>query len=153
MYGPTTGDTTAPTAPTNLAYTQPASGQIKLTWNASTDNVGVTGYDIYANGTLRTSVPATSLTYTDSQPDTATVTYYVRAQDAAGNQSANSNTVTRTGTSGDTQPPTAPSQPRLHPAGLRPDQADLERVERQRRRHRLRRLPQRRQSPPPSAAP
>ncbi|WP_229834136.1 galactose-binding domain-containing protein, partial [Dactylosporangium sucinum] len=48
VYGPSTGDTQAPTAPGNLAYTQPASGQIRLTWNASTDNVGVTGYDIYA---------------------------------------------------------------------------------------------------------
>ena len=57
MYGPT--DAATPSrrrAPGNLAYTQPASGQIRLTWNASTDNVGVTGYDIYANGALRTSV-------------------------------------------------------------------------------------------------
>ncbi|MDX6353388.1 MAG: hypothetical protein QOF98_291, partial [Streptomyces sp.] len=107
-YGPSTGDVTAPSAPTNLAYTQPASGQIKLTWSASTDNTAVTGYDIYANGTLRTSVAGNVLTYTDSQPDTATVTYYVRAKDAAGNQSANSNSVTRTGSSTDTQAPTAP---------------------------------------------
>ncbi|SHL39927.1 discoidin domain-containing protein [Actinacidiphila paucisporea] len=108
VYGPATGDVTAPSAPANLAYTQPASGQIKLTWSAATDNTGVTGYDVYANGQLRTSVAGNVLTYTDSQPDTATVSYYVRAKDAAGNQSANSNTVTRTGTSGDTQAPTAP---------------------------------------------
>jgi hypothetical protein len=100
VYGPGTGDTQAPTAPTNLAYTEPAPGQIKLTWNASTDNVGVTGYDVYANNTLRTSVAGNVLTYTDSQPTTATVSYYVRARDAAGNQSANSNTVTRTGSGG-----------------------------------------------------
>lgn len=99
VYGPSTGDTEAPTAPTNLAYTQPASGQIALTWNGSTDNVGVTGYDVYANGTLRTSVGADVRTFTDSQPASATVTYFVRARDAAGNQSPNSNTVTRTGTS------------------------------------------------------
>ncbi|MFF5176820.1 discoidin domain-containing protein [Micromonospora sp. NPDC000316] len=91
-------DTQAPSAPGNLAYTQPASGQIRLTWAASTDNVAVTGYDIYAGGALRGSVSGSTLTYTDSQPDTATVSYYVRARDAAGNQSANSNTVTRTGT-------------------------------------------------------
>ncbi|MFJ5611712.1 discoidin domain-containing protein [Streptomyces sp. NPDC093221] len=108
VYGPTTGDTTAPTAPANLAYTQPASGQVKLTWSASTDDTGVTGYDVYANGALRTSVAGNVLTYTDSQPDTATVAYYVVAKDAAGNQSAHSNTVTRAGTSGDTQAPTAP---------------------------------------------
>jgi hypothetical protein len=109
VYGPTTGDVTAPSAPAALAYTQPASGQIKLTWNAATDDVGVTGYDVYANGTLRTSVAGNVLTYTDSQPDTATVTYTVKAHDAAGNQSPASNSVTRTGSSGDTQPPTAPT--------------------------------------------
>ncbi|MBQ0905744.1 discoidin domain-containing protein [Micromonospora sp. U21] len=91
-------DTQAPSVPGNLAYTQPASGQIRLTWSASTDNVGVTGYDVYANGALRGSVNGSTLTYTDSQPTSATVSYYVRARDAAGNQSANSNTVTRTGT-------------------------------------------------------
>jgi hypothetical protein len=108
VYGATSGDTQAPTAPSGLAYTQPASDQIRLTWNASTDNVGVTGYDIYANGSLRTSV-GNVLTYTDTQPASATVTYFVRARDAAGNVSGNSNSVTRTGTSTDTQAPTAPS--------------------------------------------
>ncbi|GIF74755.1 glycosyl hydrolase [Asanoa siamensis] len=108
VYGPTTGDTQAPTAPSGLAFTQPASGQIRLTWNASTDNVGVTGYDIYANGQLRTSV-GNVLTYTDTQPTSATVSYYVRAKDLAGNQSGNSNTVTRQGTSTDTQAPSAPA--------------------------------------------
>ncbi|MEV7225486.1 discoidin domain-containing protein [Polymorphospora sp. NPDC051019] len=109
VYGPTTGDTQPPSAPTNLAFTQPATGQIRLAWNAATDNVGVTGYDIYANGTLRTSVAGNVLTYTDNQPASATVSYYVRAKDAAGNQSTNSNTVTRTGSTGDTQAPTAPT--------------------------------------------
>ncbi|MEU4242288.1 discoidin domain-containing protein [Actinoplanes sp. NPDC026619] len=101
VYGAATGgDTQAPTAPGNLAFTQPAAGQIKLTWSASTDNVGVTGYDVYANGVLRTSLGAGVLTWTDSQPDTATVAYYVQAKDAAGNVSAASATVTRNGTGG-----------------------------------------------------
>ncbi|WP_420855853.1 discoidin domain-containing protein, partial [Thermoactinospora rubra] len=52
VYGPATGDTQPPTAPTNLAYTEPATGQIRLTWTASTDNVGVAAYDIYANDAL-----------------------------------------------------------------------------------------------------
>lgn len=97
VYGPATGDTQPPSAPTGLAYTQPGPGQIRLTWNASTDNVGVTGYDIYANNALRTSVAGNVTTYTDSQPDGTTVSYHVRAKDAAGNQSPNSNTVTRPG--------------------------------------------------------
>ncbi|GAB3145398.1 CARDB domain-containing protein [Amycolatopsis stemonae] len=98
VHGPAGGDTQPPSAPGNLAYTQPASGQIRLTWSASTDNTGVTGYDVYANGQLRGSVAGNVLTYTDNQPDGTTVAYFVRAKDAAGNQSANSNTVTRTGT-------------------------------------------------------
>jgi hypothetical protein len=108
IYGPATGDTQPPSAPANLAYTEPATDQIRLTWSASTDNVGVTGYDVYANGTLRTSVNGSTLTWTDTQPAGATVSYFVRARDAAGNASANSNTVTRTGNTGDTTAPTAP---------------------------------------------
>ncbi|WP_326810507.1 discoidin domain-containing protein [Streptomyces scopuliridis] len=109
IYGPETGDTQAPTAPTELAYTEPVTGQIKLTWKASTDNTGVTGYDIYANNELRTSVAGDVTTFTDTQPTGTTVSYYVRAKDAAGNVSGNSNTVTRQGDSGDTQAPTTPA--------------------------------------------
>ncbi|MFJ9948237.1 discoidin domain-containing protein [Kitasatospora sp. NPDC091207] len=109
VYGPATGDTQAPTAPSGLAYTQPAAGRITLTWNAASDNTGVTGYDIYADNTLVSSVAGDVLSYTDSRPDSATVSYVVKARDAAGNQSAGSNTVTRTGAPGDTQAPSAPA--------------------------------------------
>ncbi|WP_329343318.1 discoidin domain-containing protein [Streptomyces sp. NBC_00663] len=109
IYGPNGGDTQAPSAPTNLAYTEPASGQIKLTWTAATDNTGVTGYDIYANGSLLTSVAGNVTTFTDNRPANQTVSYRVRARDAAGNQSADSNTVTRIGDAGDTQAPTTPA--------------------------------------------
>ncbi|MFD3539931.1 discoidin domain-containing protein [Streptomyces sp. NPDC058662] len=108
IYGPQSGDTQAPTAPAGLAYTEPATGQIRLTWQAATDNTGVTGYDVYANNQLRTSVAGGVTTYTDTQPTGVSVTYHVRAKDAAGNQSANSNSVTRAGDTGDTQAPTAP---------------------------------------------
>ncbi|MGW0563318.1 discoidin domain-containing protein [Streptomyces sp. NPDC003016] len=109
VYGPTTGDTQAPTVPSGLAYTEPATGQVRLTWNASSDNTAVTGYDIYANDTLLTSVAGNVTTYTDNRPANQTVTYYVRAKDAAGNQSGNSSTVTRRAGTGDTQAPTAPT--------------------------------------------
>lgn len=108
IYGPQSGDVQAPTAPAGLAYTEPATGRIRLTWQAATDNTGVTGYDVYADDQLRTSVAGDVTTYTDTQPTSATVTYYVRARDAAGNQSPNSNSVTRAGDTGDTQAPTAP---------------------------------------------
>ncbi|MEV8567393.1 discoidin domain-containing protein [Streptomyces sp. NPDC051322] len=109
VYGPASGDVTAPSAPQGLAFTEPATGRIKLTWQASADAVGVTGYDIYANGELRSTVAGDVTTYTDDQPGSSTVAYYVRAHDAAGNQSGNSNTVTRKGDTGDTQAPTAPA--------------------------------------------
>lgn len=101
VYGPVTGpDTQAPTAPGNLTYTEASTGQIRLAWQASTDNVGVAGYDIYANNALRGTVAGNVVTYTDSQPAGATVSYHVRAKDAAGNQSPESNTVTRPGSGG-----------------------------------------------------
>lgn len=109
VFGPQTGDTQAPTAPANLAFTEPATGQIRLTWNGSSDDTAVTGYDIYANGDLLTSVAGDVTAYTDTRPAGTTVTYHVRAKDAAGNQSGDSNTVTRRADTGDTQAPTAPA--------------------------------------------
>lgn len=93
-------DNQAPTAPSGLAFSQPTSGTIQLIWNPSTDNVGVSGYDIYANNQLRGSVSGSTLTYTDTQPASLTVTYHIIAKDAAGNASVPSNSVTRTGSGG-----------------------------------------------------
>lgn len=108
VYGPATGDTQAPSAPSGLTLSQPATGQIQLAWKPSTDDVGVTGYDVYRDNQLVSSVAGNVTSYTESQPTSATVSYFVRARDAAGNVSGNSNTVTRTGDGGDTQAPTAP---------------------------------------------
>ncbi|MFC6884891.1 discoidin domain-containing protein [Actinomadura yumaensis] len=102
VYGPSTGDQTPPTAPSGLAFAAPSPGQIRLTWNAASDAVGVTAYDVYANGALRGTVAGDVLAYTDTQPATATVSYYVRARDAAGNVSPDSNVVTRQGQGGGT---------------------------------------------------
>lgn len=100
LYGPDSGDTQAPTPPGNLALTEPGGGQIRLAWTASTDNVGVTGYVVYRNNTVVTTVTGT--TFTETQPASATLEYFVRARDAAGNESADSNRVTRTGQGGGT---------------------------------------------------
>lgn len=100
VYGPGgSADTTPPSVPGTLSLAQ-SGNTITLNWGASTDNVGVAGYDVYRNGALAQQV-GTVTTVTDQQPTTATVSYVVRARDAAGNVSGNSNTVTRTGT----QPP------------------------------------------------
>ena len=103
------GDTTPPTTPGNLRSTGTTSSSVSLAWNASTDNVGVTGYNVYRNGSLVTTVTGT--TYTDSGlAASTTYTYRVRARDAAGNLSGESNqiSVTTGGGGGDTTPPTTP---------------------------------------------
>ncbi|WBQ06688.1 CARDB domain-containing protein [Kribbella sp. CA-293567] len=98
LHGPDTGgDTQAPTVPGSLALTEPAAGQIRLAWNASTDNIGVTGYTVYRNNAAVTTVAGSVLTFTESQPASATVEYYVRARDAVGNESGDSNRVRRNG--------------------------------------------------------
>ncbi|MFF0387395.1 glycoside hydrolase family 6 protein [Kitasatospora sp. NPDC004615] len=86
--GPSTGDTTPPTAPTGLTATTTA-GSVSLTWNAATDNVGVTGYDVYRGGVLIGSTAGTSYTETGLTASTA-YSYTVKARDAAGNVSASS---------------------------------------------------------------
>ncbi|MDH2429114.1 glycosyl hydrolase family 18 protein [Sphaerisporangium sp. TRM90804] len=103
------GDTTAPSAPGSLRSTGTTSSSVSLAWNASTDNVGVTGYNVYRNGTQVGT--ATGTTYTDSGLSASTsYTYTVRARDAAGNQSSASNQIsaTTTGGGGDTTAPSAP---------------------------------------------
>ena len=89
-------DTTAPTAPV-LTATAEGQNTINLSWTASTDNVGVTGYDIYNsdNNQLINSTPNTSYTVTGATCAT-TYNYYVKARDAAGNNSVNSNIASAT---------------------------------------------------------
>ncbi|MFH7017517.1 endonuclease [Flavobacterium sp. FlaQc-47] len=87
------GDTQAPTAATSLASTAKTATSITLAWNASTDNVGVTGYDVYANSVLKTTISGTSATITGLTASTS-YSIYVKAKDAAGNTSASSNTIT-----------------------------------------------------------
>ncbi|ACZ89829.1 glycosyl hydrolase family 18 protein [Streptosporangium roseum] len=84
------GDTTPPSVPGNLRSTATSSSSVSLAWNASTDNVGVTGYEIYRGTTLVTTVTGTTHTDTGLTPATA-YSYTVRARDAAGNRSTASN--------------------------------------------------------------
>lgn len=88
-------DTEAPSVPGNLAVSGTTSGSVSLTWSASTDNVGVTGYDIYRGGTLAGSSTGTSFTNSGLSPST-NYTFTVRAKDAAGNVSGASSSVSAT---------------------------------------------------------
>ena len=88
------GDTQPPSAPTLVSATAANSTQVNLLWTASTDNVGVTGYQITRNGSVIGSVPGTALVWTDTSVSPgATYIYTVKAYDAAGNFSAASNSV------------------------------------------------------------
>lgn len=83
----TTGpDTTAPSIPTNLVTTAISDSQINLTWTASFDDVGVTGYKIYRNGVYLKSQTTTSL-MDDNLISTWRYCYQVTAYDLAGNES------------------------------------------------------------------
>ena len=85
-------DTQAPTAPGSLSASNVTQTTLTLSWNASTDNVGVTGYDVFQGSTNLGSVTGTSANITGLSPATA-YSFRVRAHDAAGNNSGFSNTL------------------------------------------------------------
>lgn len=90
--GGTSSDTEAPSKPINLTITGSTSSNISLSWAASTDNVAVSGYDIYVNNAYKTTVYTNSGTVAGLSPST-TYSFYVIARDSAGNKSENSETV------------------------------------------------------------
>jgi chitodextrinase len=86
------GDTQPPTTPTLTSATAARANEVDLTWTASSDNVGVAGYQIVRNGSALASVPGSMLNYADTSCSPATTyTYSVNAYDAAGNHSSASN--------------------------------------------------------------
>ncbi|UHA76170.1 fibronectin type III domain-containing protein [Paenibacillus sp. 481] len=86
-------DVIAPTVPTNVSVTSATYDSVSLTWTASTDNVAVTGYDVYSNGQLATTVTGTATSVTGLAGNT-TYTFTIVAKDAAGNGSTASAPVT-----------------------------------------------------------
>ena len=85
-------DTQAPSVPANLSATNTTQTSTSLSWSSSTDNVAVSGYDVYQGSTVIASVSGTSRQVTGLTANTA-YTFRVRAKDAAGNISGYSNTV------------------------------------------------------------
>ncbi|MEV4509058.1 cellulose binding domain-containing protein [Dactylosporangium sp. NPDC049525] len=112
-------DTVPPAAPTGLKA-NPANGpSTTLTWSPSTDNVAVTGYNVYRFdgvfiSTLLSTVTGTTYTAQVVSPRDQ---FYVRARDAAGNVSIASNTVVVTGGTGG---PSSPGSPTASPSSSSP---------------------------------
>ncbi|MFD0588107.1 fibronectin type III domain-containing protein [Paenibacillus sp. GCM10027627] len=105
-------DITPPTVPANVQVTGQTSTGISLSWQASTDDRGVTGYTVYYTGG-QTTVSGTSATVSGLLPQT-TYTFTVKARDAAGNLSASSASV-----SGTTNPPARDDVAPTVPGNLR----------------------------------
>ena len=91
--GITDADTEAPTVPQNLQVTGSTDTSISLSWNASSDVVGVAEYEIHRNNTLAGTASTTSFTSENLTPGQSYI-FKVRAKDAAGNLSGFSSTVT-----------------------------------------------------------
>ena len=98
-------DFTAPTEPTNLAASGTTVNSTQLSWTAASDNVAVTGYEVYQGATLKATVATTSYTVTGLSPATL-YSFSVKAKDANNNVSAASNVVDVT-TLADTTAPSA----------------------------------------------
>jgi fibronectin type 3 domain-containing protein len=101
-----TNDTSSPSVPAGLKVTSASVSSVSISWNSSTDNVGVTGYRIYRGGTILEST--SDLTYTDNTVSAGnTYSYTVLAYDAAGNESTQSSAVTAS--TNDTEAPAVPA--------------------------------------------
>ncbi|MEV6522279.1 S8 family serine peptidase [Longispora sp. NPDC051575] len=95
VSGGTSGDTQAPTVPASVRAPSVTATGVSLEWNASTDNVGVTGYQVFNGTTLAATVATTAATVSGLAPSTS-YTFSVKAVDAAGNVSAASSPLTVT---------------------------------------------------------
>ncbi|MFY0630182.1 MAG: endonuclease [Flavobacteriaceae bacterium] len=98
-------DTQAPTIPANLVASNTTQTETTLTWNASTDNIGVLAYQVFNGATQITSVAETSYTVSGLTASTS-YSFTVRAIDAASNASADSNSATVTTLDNVVTPPT-----------------------------------------------
>jgi len=108
----TTSDTTAPSAPTSLTAAAASASQINLSWTASTDNVGVTGYRINRAGTPIATVGVVTSYQNTGLAAATSYNYTVQAIDAAGNVSSQSNAtfaITPATSAADTAAPSVPT--------------------------------------------
>ena len=101
-------DTTAPSVPLNLKVVTVSTSMARLSWNNSVDNIAVTGYDVYINGTKKYSTVTDSVTVNNLKADSS-FSIAVRAFDSSGNASALSVPITvKAGSNKDTTAPSVP---------------------------------------------
>jgi chitodextrinase len=93
VHTPNAADAQAPTTPTNLQTLIAATDTIAFGWDASTDNVGVSGYHVYRNGQFIGDTNLTTFTDLGLRPSTS-YNYTVQAFDESGNESSMSATLT-----------------------------------------------------------
>jgi chitodextrinase len=101
-------DTTPPSVPANLAVASATATSVSLSWSSATDDVGVTAYGVYRNGSAVTTVGGTGATVSGLHCGTSH-TFEVDAQDAAGNRSGRAALTASTSPCADTQSPTVPT--------------------------------------------
>jgi glucose/arabinose dehydrogenase len=125
VFGTIGGDTTPPTPPGTPTLVGDTSNNITVSWTASTDNVGVTGYEVLHDGQLCQTVSGTTLTGTcDNLSPNTQYGMFVNAVDAAGNVSQASGTLTvTTPPSTDHTPPTVPTN--VHTTAVTNDSISL----------------------------
>lgn len=99
----TKNDTQAPSTPGALAVSSTAHTAIALTWNSSTDNTSIKGYEIYRSGRKVAATSGTCYTCKGLTPGT-TYTFFVKAYDIAGNYSLQSNSISAATVSDNTAP-------------------------------------------------
>ena len=104
-----TNDTEIPTSPFNFVANNVTQNSADLSWNAATDNIAITGYRIYNNGTLLISVGNITSYILNNLIQSTNYNLTVRAIDAANNESTDSNNQSfTTNTSTDNEAPMAP---------------------------------------------
>ena len=117
---PATGDKTAPSAPQSLGVSSATQSAITLSWGSASDNVGVTNYRVYRDGTMIGQGPGSGGGYTNTWTDSSracgtSYQYAVEAQDAAGNTGPRGTVTAATAACSETPPATgdktAPSAP------------------------------------------
>lgn len=109
---PAEADTQAPTTPENIKAEEVTDTSASISWNASTDNVGVKGYEVKNGDELLKNITEGTSTSLDGLTPSTDYTLTVTAYDAAGNKSQPGSVTFRTKDMEDTQKPSAPANVR-----------------------------------------